>query len=60
MRHKEPEHVTAWRDNQPPKCCHTCEHYSEDGLCTLFNMEPPEEFAATHGQCGDFSFDIPF
>lgn len=58
-RHPEPQFVKDWRDG-PPRCCHTCEHYRSDGRCQRYDMEPPEEFAATPGQCRDWSFEVPF
>jgi len=49
-----------WLDAGPPKCCHTCEHYGTDGLCTEFWMEPPAEFAATVDACPKWLEDCPF
>lgn len=63
MRHKEPEHVALYNfflKSGAPKCCHTCEHYNDDGLCVTYNMEPPEEFAATEGSCDKWSAICPF
>jgi hypothetical protein len=34
-----------------PKCCHTCDHYTRLGVCNVYKMEPPEEFAATIDAC---------
>lgn len=61
MRHKEPEHVIAWRNSRAPKCCHLCEHYRSDGVCVIFDMEPPEDYAA-HGSehCEHWIEMIPF
>lgn len=58
-RHIEPDHVKIWR-NGPPACCHTCEKYSEEGICQVHDAEPPEEFAATDGACKDWLMDLPF
>jgi hypothetical protein len=58
-RPPEPEFVTIWRAG-PPKCCHTCEHFNQSGRCLEFDMEPPEDFAATKDACEMWSFDIPF
>lgn len=57
-RHPEPEIVKQWR-KPAPRCCHTCEMYGTDGLCTEFFMEPPEEFAATVGACDKWIIEIP-
>jgi hypothetical protein len=35
----EPEFLKQWRDwikAGPPRCCHTCENYKEDGRCAEF------------------------
>lgn len=61
MKHKEPSFVIAWRAYRPePKCCHTCEYYQRDGVCAVFDMEPPAEFAATEGECNSWEKEIPF
>jgi hypothetical protein len=63
MRHKEPEVVTLykeWVEAGPPRCCHTCEHYLETGVCAKFFMTPPEEFAATVGACEQWDMEVPF
>lgn len=63
MRHVEPEMVTdykIWLKAGPPKCCHTCEHYGVDGLCVVFFMTPPADFAATVGECADWELELPF
>lgn len=61
MRPPEPEFVTLWRNPPPtPMCCHTCEHYSEDGRCVEFGTEPPAEFAASVGACELWEEECPF
>ena len=63
MRHAEPDLVTdykRWISAGPPRCCHTCEHYGVDGLCREFFMHPPEDFAATVGECDRWDGEIPF
>jgi hypothetical protein len=62
MRHPEPDFVTAWLRGEVPKCCHTCLYYSEIGVCTLYDTEPPEQFARTIKACDQWeSFDgVPF
>ena len=58
QRHPEPDFVTQWRQ-PPPRCCHTCEMYGTDGLCTEFFMTPPEDFAATKNACDKWLIEIP-
>ncbi len=63
MRHAEPKMVTLykeWIKAGPPKCCHTCEMYGTDGLCTEFFMEPPPEFAEAVGECPNWMLELPF
>lgn len=63
LRHNEPEIVKKYRASiaEPvPKVCHTCEHYSPNGACELFNQKPPEDFAATVDACKDWREEIPF
>ncbi len=61
-KHKEPEYIATWREwtRSTPACCHTCEHYNDDGLCEKHGMEPPEDFAAEHCACADWIMDLPF
>jgi hypothetical protein len=62
-KHAQPDFVSEWKRIQkiaPPKCCHTCNYYSEEGLCNLHDAEPPEEYAATLGECPDWVDEIPF
>ena len=59
QRHPEPLDVTLYKAG-PPKCCHTCEHYGNDGLCVAFFMEPPEDFAATVNLCPEWEVECPF
>ncbi len=62
-RHAEPDFVTdykRWLAAGPPRCCHTCEHYGNDGLCTEFFMTPPAEFADTVGECPSWIQEVPF
>lgn len=62
-REATPFFLIEWRrmcDN-PPKCCHTCEHYGFDGHCAKFNTRPPREFVATQGVCDAWQYEaIPF
>lgn len=59
QRHPEPMAVTLYKAG-PPRCCHTCEHYGNDGLCVTFFMEPPEDFATTVDSCPEWEIEIPF
>jgi hypothetical protein len=62
-KHETPQFVKdywAWMQAGPPKCCHTCGHYEPDGQCYKFHMEPPEQFAATPGECTSWKPEIPF
>ena len=63
MRHAEPEMVKTykqWLAAGPPKCCHTCEHYGNDGQCVEFFMQPPVEFASELGACPKWEREVPF
>jgi len=62
-----PIEVIQWRERYkkaaldlPPKCCHTCEDYTDDGYCRHFQMEPPADFASTFDQCPEWYEKIPF
>lgn len=61
MRPSEPQAVREWRElcQRPPKCCHTCDHYSCTGNCTKFKRIPPDEFAAKLGACDQWEQEIP-
>lgn len=50
----------AWRDAGPPPCCHNCDHYSGEGRCFIFKIEPPIEFVNSYGKCDQWSQEIPF
>lgn len=66
MKHAKPEVVKSYDKivdayhSGPPKCCHTCLHYANDGICLAFFMTPPEDFAASVDQCPDWEVDVPF
>jgi hypothetical protein len=49
-----------WDKAGPPKCCFTCEHYGNDGLCVEFFMTPPEDFAASINACDKWEREMPF
>jgi hypothetical protein len=62
-RPPQPEIVTQWEEwlrAGPPRCCHTCEHYSKTGDCMKFDMRPPEQFAATPDACDEYFQEVPF
>jgi hypothetical protein len=58
-RPPEPEFVKVWREG-PPKCCHTCEYFNEEGHCTGFDLKPPDDFAATKDACEMWLYEVPF
>ena len=63
MRHPIPKIVTDYYETVKkgaPPCCHTCESYTEAGLCREYHIAPPEEFAATPGGCKLWIGSIPF
>lgn len=64
LRHEAPEAVKKYRAmlaRGEPQCCHTCEHYNAQGYCTIHQMQPPEDFAATiPTPCEDWESEIPF
>lgn len=58
-----PESVVQWRKQMhalPPKCCHTCDKFSESGNCQEFDMRPPDDFASTVDACEQWAEMIPF
>lgn len=62
-RHPEPAIVTHYRATlkaEPPRVCHTCDHYRPDGVCAEFNEAPPPEFASEPGGCALWELEIPF
>ena len=62
-RHAEPEFLVQWREwyeAGPPRCCHTCENYGNDGMCVEFFMTPPAEFAEAVGECPSWMQAVPF
>ena len=63
MRHPEPEIVTTYRKTlkaEPPRVCHTCDHYSKEGKCMEFDSVPPLEFASEPGGCALWVWELPF
>ena len=42
------------------KRCITCEHLSEEGLCSIYKTEVPLEYIAEENQCEEYVIDIPF
>ena len=63
MRHPEPEIVTHYRNTlkaEPPRVCHTCDHYSKEGKCMEFDSVPPLEFASEPGGCALWVWEVPF
>ena len=63
MRHPEPPIVTHYRETlkaEPPQVCHTCDHYSKQGICSEFNEAPPEAFTNEPGECSFWTLELPF
>jgi len=67
MRHPQPKivkdyyaKVEAFYDMNEPKCCHTCDSYSEEGICQEYLIAPPEDFAQQLNQCEEWLPIIPF
>jgi hypothetical protein len=62
-RPPEPEVLKAWRkrvQEPQPKICWTCAKYSLDGICRIYEAEPPADFAEQPGACSQHEDDIPF
>ena len=56
MRHKQPPEVVKYFEQMEelrllvePQCCHTCDAYTEEGMCQEYSIAPPEDFAANAG-----------
>ena len=67
MKHPVPDFVKeyyakvdALSDINEPECCHTCDHYNEEGTCLKYLIEPPEDFAQKLNQCEEWLPIIPF
>ena len=63
MRHPEPEIVTTYRNTlkaDPPRVCHTCDHYDKNGKCVEFDSVPPVEFANKPNECDLWIWEVPF
>lgn len=62
-RQKEPEVVTKWRalvKAGPPKCCYTCDNYTDHSFCTRFEEKVPEDFSESIDQCSEWVWELPF
>ena len=61
-RPPEPDFLREWWGKQKPipRCCHTCDHYDQDGRCDSYDMMPPAEFAAQRDSCERWLEMIPF
>lgn len=44
----------------PPRYCHNCDDYNQDGYCVTFGEAPPAEFASSEGACKNWVLEIPF
>ena len=60
---EEPQFLKDWwgKQREPiPRCCHTCDHYDQDGRCAAYDMEPPAEFTQQRDACPQWIEMIPF
>jgi hypothetical protein len=46
--------------NGPPKCCHSCDNYNDDGICTVYNVVPPENVLEILDICKEWREELPF
>jgi hypothetical protein len=62
MRYKTPDFVSEYYNRNPPKCCHTCEHFIiVDARCMKFEQQVPEDFAQSIEVCEQWSeLIVPF
>jgi len=49
-----------YMDLPPPRCCHTCYKYQDNGVCEAFGQAPPDEFTQTLNACDQWEDIIPF
>lgn len=62
-RPDKPDYVVEYetiRKLGPPRCCHTCDHYSHDGRCLEFKLFVPHEFASLRDNCPVWELFLPF
>ena len=57
-----PEFVTEWERvcKSPPKSCHTCINYDQQGICEIYEQAPPDDFIHKQGECESWMQDVPF
>jgi hypothetical protein len=63
MRPMPPKALTDWKiavSQTPPRCCHNCYNYTDQGFCKVFQQEPPAEFTQEVDQCQSWEYDVPF
>lgn len=61
MRPPKPDFVIEWERSKPaPRCCHTCENYTPDGICYIHKESPPDEFVNSVDVCDFWMEEIPF
>lgn len=63
MKPTEPEFLKLYKQcikEGPPKCCHTCDYFDGDGICTEYKMQPPDEFINEIDKCQKWTETIPF
>lgn len=62
-RPPEPEFLIQWRELMragPPKCCFTCDYYTKEGVCDVYDSRPPDGFASSVDACEHWIIEIPF
>lgn len=62
-RPPEPQFLTdyyEWLKAGPPKCCHTCAFFANNGRCIEFDVYPDEHDAQQVDVCPAWKQDVPF
>jgi hypothetical protein len=66
MRHPKPDILIKYETQRVhlresyPRICHTCDFYTDNGVCERYGSEPPQDFAQTQNQCQEWKDIIPF
>jgi len=65
-RPPKPQHLVQWLKMREalgpePQCCHTCDHFTEDGRCELAGEAPPIDYINNgSAECEQWEQPIPF
>lgn len=62
-RHPKPQALIDYLETIArgvPRVCWSCLHYDQGGRCDLYGSQPPADFAAEDGACGDWIDELPF